>query len=81
MDNLGSLLGRWLRQTQRMFHMLVGFAFLVLSLAGASVSIKLWSDFRSSPEQGMMSFDLVAGFTVFLFILCLYSFVKARSVR
>jgi len=26
-------------------------------------------------------FGLLAGFTVLLFIFCLYSFVKARSVR
>ncbi len=81
MSGLSSLLNRWFRQTQRVFHMLVGLAFLVLSLAGASVTMKLWSDYRSAPEQGLMSFDLVAGFTVLLFILCLYSFAKARSVR
>lgn len=61
--------------------MLVGVAFLVLTLAGASVSIKLWGDYRSAPEQGLVSFELVAGFTVVLSILCLYSFAKARSVR
>ncbi len=83
MSNLGSLLSRWFRQTRRMFHMLVGLAFLVLTLAGAWVSIERWSDYRSAPKQGWVSFELVAfpGFTVLLFILCLYSFAKARSVR
>jgi hypothetical protein len=56
-------------------------AFLVLTLAGASVSIRLWGDYRSAPEQGLVSFELVVGFTLLLFILCLYSFAKARSVR
>ena len=81
MSNLGSLLTRWFRQAQRMFHMLVGLAFLVLTVAGASVSVRLWGDYRSAPEQGLVSFELVAAFTVLLFILCLYSFAKARSVR
>ena len=81
MSDLGSLLSRWFRQAQRVFHMLVGLAFLGLSVAGASVSIKLWDDYRSAPEQGLVSLELVAGFTVLLFILCLYSFAKARSVR
>jgi hypothetical protein len=81
MSNLAHLFGRWFRQAQRVFHMLVGLAFLGLSLAGASVSIKLWDDYRSAPEQGLVSLDLVAGFTVILFLLCLYSFAKARSVR
>jgi hypothetical protein len=30
---------------------------------------------------GLVRFGLLAGFTVLLFIFCLYSFVKARSVR
>jgi hypothetical protein len=64
-----------------MFHVLVGLVFLVLSLAGASVSVTLWDDYRSAPEQGLVSFELVSGFTVLLFILCLYTFAKARSVR
>lgn len=81
MDSLTNLVGRWFRHAQRMFHMLVGLAFLVLTLAGASVSVKLWNDYRSAPEQGLVSFELVSGFTVLLFILCLYSFAKARSVR
>ncbi len=81
MSDLGSLLSRWFRQARRLFHMLVGLAFLILTLGGASVSIKLWGDYRSAPDQGLVSFELVAGFTVVLSILCLYSFAKARSVR
>ena len=81
MSDLGSLFGRWFRHAQRMFHILVGLVFLALTLAGASVSVKLWDDYRSAPEQGLVSFELVSGFTVLLFILCLYTFAKAGSVR
>jgi hypothetical protein len=81
MSDLGSLFGRWFRNARRMFHMLVGLVFLVLTLAGASVSVNLWDDYRSAPAQGLVSFELVSGFTVLLFILCLYTFAKARSVR
>jgi hypothetical protein len=81
MSDLGGQFGRWFRNAQRMFHMLVGLVFLVLTLAGASVSVNLWDDYRSAPEQGLVSFELVSGFTVLLFILCLYTFAKARSVR
>ena len=81
MSDLGSIFSRWFRHAQRMFHILVGFVYLTLTLAGASVSVKLWDDYRSAPEQGLVSFELVTGFTVLLFILCLYTFAKARSVR
>jgi len=81
MSDLGSLFVRWFRQAQRVFHMLVGLVFLGLTVAGASVSVKLWDDYRSAPEEGLASFELVSGFTVLLFILCLYTFAKARSVR
>jgi hypothetical protein len=66
-----------------LFHALIGLAFLVLTLVTAWFSIELWSDYRSAPRQWWVSFELVAlpGFTVLLFILCLYSFAKARSVR
>ena len=81
MSDLGGLLGRWFRHAQRVFHMLVGLVFLALTLAGVSVSVRLWDDYRSAPQQGLVSFELVTGFTVLLFILCLYTFAKARSVR
>ena len=78
---LSALLGYWMRQTKRLFHMLVALAFMVLTLVGVTMAHQLWTDYRKSPDQGLLSFDLVSGFTAFLFILCLYSFAKARSVR
>ncbi len=64
-----------------MFHMLVGLAFLCLALAGVGVSAAEWRDYLKAPSVGVWRFGLLAGFTVILFILSLYSFVKARSVR
>ena len=64
-----------------MFHMLVGLAFLVLAVAGASVSFWEWQYYLKSPSVGLVRFVLFASFTVLLIIFCLYSFAKARSVR
>ena len=61
--------------------MLVGLVFLVLSVAGATVSFSEWQYYLKSPSEGMVRFVLVASFTVLLIIFCLYSFAKARSIR
>jgi len=61
--------------------MLVGLAFLVLAAAGATVSFSEWHNYLKSPSAGLAGFILYASFTVFLIILCLYSFVKARNIR
>ncbi len=61
--------------------MLVGLVFLLLSAAGATVSLKLWGEYRNAPAEGWASFGMVASFTVLLIIFCLYSFAKARSIR
>lgn len=81
LSHLGSLLGKWFRHAQRLFHVLVAFAFLLLAVGGVAVSLKLWGDYRKVPSQGLWSFGMVASFTVLLIIFCLYSFVKARSIR
>jgi uncharacterized BrkB/YihY/UPF0761 family membrane protein len=81
LGRLGNLIGRWFLHAQRMFHMLVGLVFLVLAVAGATVAFKLWGDYRRSPAQGLLTFGMVASFTVLLLFCCLYSFAKARSVR
>ncbi len=64
-----------------MFHLLVGVVFLVLTLAGASVSFTEWQFYQRSPSIGVVRLSLLAGFTIFLFFCALYSFVRARSVR
>jgi hypothetical protein len=74
-------LKRWIRQVKRMFHMLVGLVFFGLALAGAWLSFVAWKDYLAAPSQGLWRFGLEAGFSAFLLVLCLYSFLKARSVR
>ena len=61
--------------------MLVGLAFLVLAMAGAAVSVSEWQYYLRSPSVGLVHLVLNASFTVLLIIFCLYSFLKARSIR
>jgi len=81
LSRLGSLLHNLLLNTQRLFHLLIALAFLGLSLAGASVTYSEWEGHKKYPGQGLIHFWLFGGFTIFLVILCLYSFAKARNVR
>ena len=81
MSRLGSLFRQLFRNAQRLFHLMVGLTFLILAVAGASVAFAEWQNYLKSPSVGLVSFVLYASFTVFLVILCLYSFVKARNVR
>jgi len=81
LGKLGILVSRCFRNVQRLFHLLVGLAFLVLAALGAIVSITEWQTYLKSPSVGLVGVVLYASFTVFLIILCLYSFVKARSIR
>ena len=81
MSRLGSLFRQLFRNAQRLFHLMVGLTFLILAVAGATVAFAEWQNYLKSPSVGLVSFVLYASFTVFLVILCLYSFVKARNVR
>ena len=81
MSKLGYLFSQFFRNAQRLFHMLVGLAFLVFAVAGVSVSVSEWQYYLKSPSVGLVRFILLASFTVLLIIFCLYSFLKARSVR
>jgi hypothetical protein len=72
---------RGIRQARRLFHVFIGLAFLVLGVAGAIVSYGEWRIYERAPADGLVKFWVVTGFTGLLFILGLYSFAKARSVR
>lgn len=81
LSKLASLIVRWFRHAQRLFHMLVGLAFLFFAMAGAYLALREWSYYRQTPSVGWWRFSLLTSFTVLLVILCLYTFGKARSVR
>ncbi len=81
LSKLVELIGRWYRQARRLFHLLVGLAFLLLAVAGGIVSLSAWRFYRQVPDTGLVRFGMFAGFTVLLIIFGLYSFTKARSVR
>ena len=81
MSRLGYLFHYWFLNARRLFHMLVGLVFMVLTLAGAAVTLSEWELYRRTPELGSTHFTLVGSFTILLAILCLYSFMKARNVH
>ena len=81
MSKLSYLFRQMFRNLQRLFHLLVGVTFLILAAAGATVTFAEWQNHLRSPSVSLVSFVLYASFTVFLLILCLYTFVKARNVR
>ena len=78
---LGSLLRYLFLNAKRLFHMLVGLAFMILTLAGATLTFAEWQGYRKAPEEGLIHFTMFGAFTILLAILCLYSFVKARNVH
>jgi hypothetical protein len=75
------IVSRLFRHGQRLFHLLVGIAFLGLALVGAEVAFAAWRDYQRRPDSGPAEFAVIAGFTLLLVVFGLYSFVKARSVR
>ncbi len=81
LGKLKELTHRWLRHARRWFHMLVGLAFLIFAMGGAILSFSEWRSYRENEAAGYAHFGFVLCFTIFLVILSLYSFVKARSVR
>ena len=60
---------------------MVGLAFFILAMVGATLSFSEWRSYRENEAAGYMHFGFILCFTIFLIILSLYSFVKARSVR
>ncbi len=81
MSRLADLLHEWYLIAQRLFHILIGLIFMALTGGGAMVTFNEWVDYRKNPQTGVIELAVFGSFTVFLAILCLYSFVKARNVR
>jgi len=81
LSKLGYLLKHLFLNARRLFETLLGLVFLMLAAFGAVESVSKWQSYLQSPSEGKVTFILYASFTVFLAILCLYSFLKARSIR
>lgn len=81
LSRIGSLVNQWILHARRIFHLLIALAFMFLTLLGVSVTYTEWEAYRQAPQQGYVHLAMFGGFTIFLAILCLYSFAKARSVR
>ena len=81
MSRLGNLFHHFFLNAQRLFHLLIALLFMGLTLMSASLTYSEWEGYRKTPGFGPVYFTMFGIFTVFLAILCLYSFVKARNVR
>lgn len=81
MSRIGSLLNQWLLHAKRAFHLLIALAFMFLTLLVGFQAYTEWGEYRNAPAQGLVYVYMYGGFAVFLAILCLFSFAKARSVR
>jgi hypothetical protein len=77
----GQLLSKGWRHARRIFHALVGVAFLFFAGAGATLAFSEWRAYSATPSNGVWRFGLLAGFTLLLLMFGLYSFLKARNVR
>jgi ABC-type uncharacterized transport system permease subunit len=80
-SRIGSHLKFTWRQVQRLFHFVIGLAFLGLAGACVMVSLEEWKHYLETPSAGLGWFSALAAFALLLLLLALYSFLKARSVR
>jgi len=78
---VGEQLSYGWRQARRIFHVLVGIAFLFFAVAGASVSYSEWQAYSRQPASGIWRFAMLSSFTVLLLVFGVYSIAKARNVR
>jgi len=69
------------RRAHRTFELLVGVIFMLLAGAGAAISFSEWNNYLGHRSAGLFRFYLYSGFTIVLILFCLYSFLKARSIR
>ncbi|MGH9357026.1 MAG: hypothetical protein ACRD10_12920 [Terriglobia bacterium] len=69
------------RQTRRLIELAIGLIFMLLAGLGTSVSLSEWDRYVAHRSAGLVRFYLYSGFTIVLALFCLYSFLKARSIR
>lgn len=81
MSTLGDRVVRAKRQAQRIWEFFLGLIFLVAAGCSVSVALGKWRIYLDHPAGGLGLFYLFAGFSLLLIFCCLYSFLKARSIR
>jgi len=81
LGQIGRLLNSWFLNAKRLFHLLIALAFMFLTLLVGFQAYVEWGEYRNAPGQGLVYVYMYGGFAIFLAILCLFSFAKARSVR
>lgn len=81
MSNWAVRAGRAKRQAHRIFEFFIGLVFLFFAGVGIMLSMTAWHTYLDHPSAGLFKFYLFISFTVTLLFLCLYSFLKARSIR
>lgn len=69
------------RQAHRMFEFVLGLLFLFAALCCITVALDKWRIYLDNPGGGLGLFYLFAAFSLLLIFCCLYSFLKARSIR
>jgi len=74
-------MARAYRQARRLFELIVGVAFMLLAGVGTAMSLSEWNNYLEHRSAGLLRFYLYSGFTIVLVFFCLYSFLKARSIR
>ncbi len=81
LGKLGHRLRRGARQAHRIFEFVIGIAFLVLAAGSISLSLTEWHKHSENPLTSLSLFYMFVSFSVVLIFCCLYSFLKARSIR
>ncbi len=81
MESLREFGARGYRLARRLGHMLVAFIFFVMAGVGVFVSFEEWAAHREAPADDWVRLSIFAGFTIFLIIMGLISFLRARGVR
>ncbi|MGH9469875.1 MAG: hypothetical protein ACRD1N_05965 [Terriglobia bacterium] len=81
MSKIGQHVLRAKRQAHRWFEFGIGLVYMVAAACCISVALDKWRIYLDHPQGGLGLFYLFAAFSLLLIFCCLYSFLKARSIR
>jgi TRAP-type C4-dicarboxylate transport system permease small subunit len=81
LSKFGHRLRQGARQVHRIIEFTIGIAFMVMAAGAISLSFTEWHKHVENPSAGLSQFYMFVSFSVVLVFCCLYSFLKARSIR